>query len=181
MRIIILKRSTWILYLFLFCFLSNLNISSAQKPSKHLSFEEYAKVVGAINIKDHEISLAKFKEIYNKKDVYILDLRDPEEYKRGHITGALYLGPDIKEELVNSLVPNKKSTVIIYCANSLMPTRSISQTHVALPQIITFGYTNTFVLPDFCKISSSQNTVFNSDKNPIIDSSLWAKDSNQYR
>ena len=76
----------------------------------------------------------------------VLDLRSREAYDAGHYKGAQWLGPDVTAEKLAALAPNKASTLLFYCTNSLYPTRMISLTDVALPQAAALGYANVFKL-----------------------------------
>ena len=52
------------------------------------------------------------------------------------------------EAKLKELIPSKSSKVILYCANTLYPSRRISLNYSCLPQILTLGYKNTFILDE---------------------------------
>lgn len=125
-------------------------VVSAQNKAvvKPLTFGEYAGAVKAVKINEHTMTLQEFEKIADKPDTCILDLRSEGEYKSGHIKGAKLLGADIEETKLKELIPSKSSKVILYCANTLYPSRRISLNFSCLPQVITLGYKNVFVLEE---------------------------------
>lgn len=135
---------------------------------KPLTFSEYAGAVKAVKISDHLITLADFKKVADKPDTCILDLRSESEYKSGHIKGSKLLGADIDEAKLKELIPSKSSKVILYCANTLYPSRRISLNYSCLPQVLTLGYKNTLILDE----------VWHSDGNvgkSFMDGPYWVK------
>lgn len=131
-----------------------------------VSFDQYKSAVNTIDWKEQVITFEQFKKDREKANVVVLDLRSETEYKQGHIKGALLMGPDIKEEKLKQLVPDKKSEIIVYCTNTFFPTRRISLNNVCLPQIVALGYPNVFVIEE----------IWHKDMNQVEklkQSSLW--------
>jgi len=138
-----------------------------------LSYRDFQKSVQAVDIKKHTISLEDYTAEHDKPGVYTLDLRSADEYKQGHIKGALLFGSDVSIEHLQKLVPDKKSKIVIYCTNTLFPTRRISLTHSTLSQFVTLGYTNTFALQELWMRENGRTHDF-------TDGPLWDKvDSNK--
>ncbi len=108
--------------------------------------KEYARFVSAFDYKKHTVSLSEFLKIRKKPEVIVADLRPLESYKLGHVTGAIHLGSDITAELLSTVAPDRKTHIVVYCTNSIMPTRMVSLTDVALPQIALLGYANVWML-----------------------------------
>jgi hypothetical protein len=81
-----------------------------------------------------------------RKDTVVLDLRSREVYDREHVEGAVHFGSDISKENLEKMIPSKDTTILLYCSNSLMPTRMLALTNVSLPQFILQGYKNTYKL-----------------------------------
>ena len=54
-------------------------------------------------------------ESYIKQGATIIDVRSPQEYKEGHINGAISI-PDyhIKKE-IEKQIPNKEELIVLYC------------------------------------------------------------------
>lgn len=127
--------------------------AEAVQPSKDdqqklqvLTPEGYKRLVTRTEYDNHTVSLEQFLELKQKPNAVILDLRDEKQYQAGHIRGAKHLGADVEDKKLAALVPDKDAPVLLYCTNSLMLTRMISMTDVALPQILAQGYKNVYLL-----------------------------------
>ncbi len=116
---------------------------SGKKP---LTFSEYKNSVANVDFEKHILNLQAFEKLYGNSDVHILDLRSEFEYKLGHVKHAILFGADMSEERLKQAVPDKNSTIIIYCNNSFYPSRMISLTYSSLPQIVAMGYSKVFAL-----------------------------------
>lgn len=76
-------------------------------------------------------------ETYIKEGATIIDVRSPQEYKEGHIGGAICI-PDyqIKREAQKKL-PNKEELIVVYCSTGHRSQRC--------QQILeNLGYTNVY-------------------------------------
>lgn len=121
-------------------------VSYAQPSALNiLSYEAYKDAVANINIQDRKVSLEKLISLKNKGAV-ILDLRPKEDYISGHIIDSLHIGPNITKEKLSKLPITQDSTLVLYCNNSIEPTRMASLTHISIPQFVLLGYPNTYVL-----------------------------------
>ncbi len=55
-------------------------------------------------------------ENLRKKGVKIIDVRSPQEYKEGHIDGAISIPEyEIKKEIIDKI--NPKEEIIVYCSS----------------------------------------------------------------
>ncbi len=72
-----------------------------------------------------------------KEDVTIVDVRTPEEYKKGHLDGSLLLPVDTVSKQAASLLKDKKKTLYVYC---LSGSRSMQATDI----LLKLGYTKAF-------------------------------------
>lgn len=85
-----------------------------------------------------QISQEKAKEMMDTQEVIILDVREQNEYDSGHIPGALLLPVGtIDEETAAQVIPEKDSTVLVYC-------RSGNRSKTAASALAKLGYTNIF-------------------------------------
>lgn len=66
---------------------------------------------------------------------FLLDVRSPEEYASGHLQGALNIPHDQIEAEIASVVPDRKTQVILYC-------RSGRRADTALKAMRAMGYEN---------------------------------------
>ena len=85
-----------------------------------------------------QISQEEAKEMMDTQDVIILDVREQDEYDSGHIPGAVLLPVGtIDEETAAEVIPEKDSTVLVYC-------RSGNRSKTASSALAELGYTNIY-------------------------------------
>lgn len=85
------------------------------------------------------VNAAEFKKLIEKKNGMLIDLRTPDEIKKGKIKGAVeidYLGTDFEAKL-NQL--DKKKTYYIYCAGG-------GRSADCAELMISKGFTNVYNL-----------------------------------
>ncbi len=111
-----------------------------------LSPEGYKRAVMQTEYDKHTVGIDKFLELMREPKAVILDLRDEKQYQAGHIRNAKHLGADIEDKKLAELAPDKDAPILLYCTNSLMLTRMISLTSIALPQVLAQGYKNVYLL-----------------------------------
>ena len=85
-----------------------------------------------------QISQEEAKEMMDTQDIIILDVREQDEYDSGHIPGAVLLPVGtIDEETAAEVIPEKDSTVLVYC-------RSGNRSKTASSALAELGYTNIY-------------------------------------
>ena len=85
-----------------------------------------------------QISQEEAKEMMDTQDVIIPDVREQDEYDSGHIPGAVLLPVGtIDEETAAEVIPEKDSTVLVYC-------RSGNRSKTASSALAELGYTNIY-------------------------------------
>ena len=85
-----------------------------------------------------KISQEEAKEMMDSQEVIILDVREQDEYDGGHIPGAVLLPVGtIDETTAAEVIPEKDSTVLVYC-------RSGNRSKTASSTLADLGYTNIF-------------------------------------
>ena len=85
-----------------------------------------------------QISQEEAKEMMDTQDVIILDVREQDEYDSGHIPGAVLLPVgSIDEDTAAEVIPEKDSTVLVYC-------RSGNRSKTASSALAELGYTNIY-------------------------------------
>ena len=83
-----------------------------------------------------EVSVEDVRSQVDKGDgVTVLDVREKEEYRDGHLAGAISLPRGFLEMRVEETVPDKQAQIIAYCAGG---TRSL----IAARTLKEMGYTN---------------------------------------
>lgn len=85
-----------------------------------------------------QISQEEAKDMMDSQDVIILDVREQDEYDSGHIPGAVLLPVGtIDETTAAEVIPEKDSTVLVYC-------RSGNRSKTASSELAELGYTNIY-------------------------------------
>ncbi len=85
-----------------------------------------------------QISQEEAKEMMDTQEVVILDVREQDEYDSGHIPSAVLLPVgSIDEDTAAAVIPEKDSTVLVYC-------RSGRRSKTASSALAELGYTNIF-------------------------------------
>ena len=83
-----------------------------------------------------QITQEEAKEMMDTQEVIILDVREQDEYDNGHIPGSVLLPVGIiDEETAAAVIPEKDSTVLVYC-------RSGNRSKTASSTLAELGYTN---------------------------------------
>lgn len=73
------------------------------------------------------------------RELVILDVREPEDYASGAISGAINLPRGILEIEIDELVPNQDKLIVAYCGGG-------SRSALAVDTLQTMGYTNSVSL-----------------------------------
>ena len=85
-----------------------------------------------------QITQEEAKEMMDTQEVIILDVREQDEYDSGHIPGAVLLPVgSIDEDTAAEVIPEKESTVLVYC-------RSGNRSKTASSVLAALGYTNIY-------------------------------------
>jgi rhodanese-related sulfurtransferase len=62
-----------------------------------------------------EIAVADAKAQFDKGGAVFLDCREPNEYKQGHIPGAINIPRGLLEFKIADQVPDKNAKIVMYC------------------------------------------------------------------
>ena len=93
---------------------------------------------GASDGSYEQITQEAAKEMMDTQEVIVLDVREQSEYDSGHIPGAVLLPVgSIDEETAAAVIPEKNSTVLVYC-------RSGNRSKTASSTLAGLGYTNIY-------------------------------------
>lgn len=85
-----------------------------------------------------QITQEEAKEMMDTQEVIVLDVREQNEYDSGHIPGAVLLPVGtIDEDTAAAVIPEKDSTVLVYC-------RSGNRSKTASSTLAKLGYTNIY-------------------------------------
>jgi rhodanese-related sulfurtransferase len=96
----------------------------------------FLKLVDAARAKVKECTVAQAKAMLDRGEVaHFLDVREDREFAKDHAKGARHLGKGIIERDVETLIPNKGETILLYCGGGY---RSV----LAADALQHMGYTN---------------------------------------
>ena len=85
-----------------------------------------------------QITQEEAKEMMDTQEVIILDVREQDEYDSCHIPDAVLLPVgNIDEDTAAEVIPEKDSTVLVYC-------RSGNRSKTASSALAELGYTNIY-------------------------------------
>jgi len=136
----------------LFTFLLSTSANSAP-PS-----QQSQKLIPEIPIKQYLKSFSKLEENYigldefiklrdENKNLIILDVRPKYSYNKEHIKGAINIdAANLTKDILTKNIPSKNSKIVVYCDNSLYPTRMIALTTPSYAELYNQGYKNIYVL-----------------------------------
>jgi hypothetical protein len=114
-----------------------------------------------------------FIKMSREKGVVILDARSREKYDELHIKGSVNLSfPDITVESLNRVLPDKNTSILIYCNNNFRNAESPFPAKMAAASLnlstyislYTYGYRNVYELGPLLDIDKSK-LEFESAKN----------------
>lgn len=120
---------------------SNLTYSVSMKKNadseKLIALANAVYITGGAPMTYKMVSMAEGLEIAkNNPDAIIVDVRHDDEYKAGHIPGAVLLTMEtITEETAAKVLPDKNQMILIYC-------RSGRRSKIAAQNLLDLGYTN---------------------------------------
>ena len=81
-----------------------------------------------------QITQEEAKEMMDKQEVLILDVREQDEYDAGHVPGAFVIPHTEIEQRAGELPENKDKTILVYC-------RSGRRSKIAAESLARLGYT----------------------------------------
>jgi len=78
-----------------------------------------------------KVGIAEVKAaIDNKEKAYILDVRDPDEFKAGHLPSAIHVARGKLEFVIWDKIPDKEAKIYVYCltaARSALATKTLHE------------------------------------------------------
>lgn len=87
---------------------------------------------------EYDITMEQLKNM-QLEGVPVIDVRSPQEFKEGHINGAIVIPEYEMYRTINRVVANKDSKIIVYCDTGI---RSLN----TLKRLQRMGYTKVFNL-----------------------------------
>ena len=81
------------------------------------------------------ISVAEAKAMLDKGGSIFLDVREPKEYKSGHVPGAMNVPRGLLEFKIGTKISDKNASVVVYC-------KSGGRSALATYTLVRMGYKN---------------------------------------
>jgi predicted sulfurtransferase len=97
-----------VFFLAFFFSLAFVNINLAADKTPEQLVDEARKQVTSVSI--HDVK----KMLDTGEDIIILDVRDKEEFSKGHLPGARNISRGLLEFMVENKIPDKNKKVIVY-------------------------------------------------------------------
>ena len=81
--------------------------------------EHSSRFLTIVNDAKRKISETNVEEVKTKLDrgekFYLVDVREESEWKKGHITNAIYIGKGVIERDIEKKINNIEEEIILYC------------------------------------------------------------------
>ena len=107
-----IRKSTAIIVILFFTACASQNYGGVTRTSDGMVKEAKTSI--------REVSVGDVKRMIDTGEkIVILDVRDRDEFETGHIPGALNLSRGMLEFKINTLVPDRNATVVVYCGVDL--------------------------------------------------------------
>ena len=102
--------------------------------------EGFLKLVNESKGRIRQIDIGGYKKMLeSKQPLVLIDIREDNEWIAGHAAGAMHLGKGIIERDIESKVPQKDTTLILYCGGGY-------RSALAADALQQMGYTNAISL-----------------------------------
>lgn len=75
------------------------------------------------------------KRLDNREKLVLVDVREDNEWARGHLPGALHLGKGVIERDIERAIPDKDAVLVLYCGGGY-------RSALAGDNLMKMGYTN---------------------------------------
>jgi rhodanese-related sulfurtransferase len=76
----------------------------------------FLDLVNDVKSRIREVSIEELRRMLSSRDQFLLiDTREESEWTAGHAAGALQLGKGIIERDIETLAPDKKQPIVLYC------------------------------------------------------------------
>ena len=132
-------------------------LAAKEPPNRNIDSEGFLRMANEAiaHRESRRVSEDEFIRLARTRGVVVLDMRSPAKFAALHVKGAINLNfADITIDSLNALVPDKSTTILIYCNNNfrdapdpmpakLLPAALNLSTYTSL---YTYGYRNVYEL-----------------------------------
>ncbi|HEX5430488.1 MAG TPA: rhodanese-like domain-containing protein [Bryobacteraceae bacterium] len=106
-------------------------------PHKHHS-EGFLALVNDAKSRIKQVNIEEYQKMPREGHV-LIDIREDNEWANGHAAGAIHIGKGVIERDIESKIPDKSKTLVLYCGGGFRSALSAD----ALQKM---GYTNAISL-----------------------------------
>jgi sulfur-carrier protein adenylyltransferase/sulfurtransferase len=99
----------------------------------------YRELLQQIKGEIEEIDVSRARELLTESAAAVVDVRERDEWAEGHIPGAVHVPRGSLESRIESVVPDRSQTVVVYCAGG-------SRSAFAAKTLEELGYGNVLSL-----------------------------------
>jgi rhodanese-related sulfurtransferase len=85
-----------------------------------------------------EVNIDEYKKMPKQGHV-LIDVREDSEWQAGHATGAVHLGKGVIERDIETQIPDKNTTLVLYCGGGF-------RSALAADALTKMGYANAISL-----------------------------------
>jgi rhodanese-related sulfurtransferase len=76
----------------------------------------FLRLVEAARTRIREVSIDDVRAMQAAGDVFhLLDVREQDEWGRGHLPGARHLGKGVIERDIEATIPDRDASIVLYC------------------------------------------------------------------
>jgi rhodanese-related sulfurtransferase len=98
----------------------------------------FLAIVNDARARIQEVDIDGYRALRDKPHV-LVDTREDSEWAAGHAAGAIHLGKGVIERDIETAVPDKSTTVVLYCGGGY-------RSALAADALRAMGYTNAISL-----------------------------------
>jgi rhodanese-related sulfurtransferase len=98
----------------------------------------FLAVVNDAKARIRQITVAEYRELRGKNHI-LIDVREDREWDEAHATGAVHLSKGIIERDIETEVPDKSATLVLYCGGGYRSALAADSLH-------KMGYANVISL-----------------------------------
>ncbi|HEY6973400.1 MAG TPA: rhodanese-like domain-containing protein [Nitrospiraceae bacterium] len=96
----------------------------------------FLKLVDEVRKRVNECTVADAKARLDRGEpLYFIDVREDHEFAKDHASGARHLGKGVLERDIETVVPDKRASIILYCGGGY-------RSALAADALRQMGYTN---------------------------------------
>lgn len=96
----------------------------------------FLKLVDEVRKRVNECTVADAKTRLDRGEpLYFIDVREDHEFAKDHASGARHLGKGVLERDIETVVPDKRASIILYCGGGY-------RSALAADALRQMGYTN---------------------------------------